>query len=220
MKRLLLILTIFAMLSIILVSCKSDVSQESELASSQAEEMSEESINESASSEAESSSVSEENKVWTEVEEYYNPYYLLSENDPFIVAMKENPIDKYAEKVMKNNETTQDMMSGLYLVFDEWEKELHATEAKLKETIEDKTLKEAFVTSQESWTEYVNTSLACDKALITKNGWSTDIPLMFLSKRIEIYRERTFHLKYLMYLYSIDADDGVVEEAMTFYTCR
>lgn len=150
----------------------------------------------------------------------YNPYYLLPENDPFIVAMKENPIDKYAEEVMKNNETTQDMMSGLYLVFDEWEKELHATEAKLKETIEDKTLKEAFITSQESWTEYVNTSLACDKELITKNGWSTDIPLMFLSKRIEIYRERTFHLKYLMYLYSIDADDGVVEEAMTFYTCR
>ena len=35
MKRLLLILTIFVMLSIILVSCKSDVSQESEIASSQ-----------------------------------------------------------------------------------------------------------------------------------------------------------------------------------------
>ena len=68
MKRL-LILSIFVMLSIILVSCKSDISQESELASSQAEEMSEESINESTSTEAESSKVSEEKKAWTEVEE-------------------------------------------------------------------------------------------------------------------------------------------------------
>ena len=149
-----------------------------------------------------------------------NPYYLLPENDPFVVAMKENPIDKYADEVMENAETTQDMMSGLYLVFDKWETELHATEAQLKECIEDDTLEKSFITSQENWAEYVNTSLACDKDIITQNGWSTDIPLMFLSKRIELYRERTFHLKYLMYLYCADSDDEAFEKAMEFSTFK
>lgn len=147
-----------------------------------------------------------------------NPYYLLPDNDPFIVAMKENPIDKYADEVMENVETTNDMMSGLYLVFQKWEAELYATEAQLKECIEDNTLEEALIMAQENWLEYVNTSLVCDKNLIEKNGSSTDISLMFLSRRIELYRERTIHLKYLMYLYSADLNDGAFEEAMRFLT--
>ena len=195
MKKNFILITILMMC--VLISCETAncETQSNEESSKDA------SIHVESATDYESGSVDDNEKDTSSNQIYlndYNPYYLLSENDPFIVAMKENPIDKYAEEVMKNKETTKDMMSGLYLVFDEWEKELHATEAKLKESIEDNTLKEAFITSQESWTEYVNTSLACDKALITKNGWSTDIPLMFLSKRIEIYRERTFHLKYLM----------------------
>lgn len=147
-----------------------------------------------------------------------NPYYLLPEKDPFIIAMKDNPIDKYSDEIMADAETTKDMMNGLYWILQEWKTEMRATELQLLESISDETLKENMLKSQKEWEEYVNVCLSCDRDIITENSWSTDIPLMFLSKRIELFRERTIHLKYLMYLHNIDLNNEAVEKALSFST--
>lgn len=137
----------------------------------------------------------------------YDSYYLLYENDPFVLAMKDNPIDKYAECIMENTSSTSQMMEGLTLIFEKWESEMRLTIIRLCDVLSERELDESFLHSQQSWESTVDACLASDKEIISANAWATELPLMFMEKRIELYKNRTIHLKYLLYLYTTDSDD-------------
>jgi hypothetical protein len=137
----------------------------------------------------------------------YDSYYLLYENDPFVLSMKDNPIDKYAECIMENRSSTSQMMEGLTLIFEKWESEMRLTIIQLCDVLSERKLDESFLDSQQAWESTVDACLDSDKEIISANEWATELPLMFMEKRIELYKNRTIHLKYLLYLYTTDSDD-------------
>lgn len=137
----------------------------------------------------------------------YDSYYLLYENDPFVLAMMNNPIDKYAECIMANLSSNTQMMEGLTLIFEKWENEMRLTIIQLCDILSERELEESFLHSQQSWESTVDVCLDSDKEIISANAWATELPLMFMEKRIELYKNRTIHLKYLMYLYTTDSDE-------------
>ena len=137
----------------------------------------------------------------------YDSYYLLYEKDPFLLAMNDNPIDKYAECIMENRSSTSQMMEGLTLIFEKWESEMRLTIIQLCDVLSERELDESFLDSQQAWESTVDACLDSDKEIISANEWATELPLMFMEKRIELYKNRTRHLKYLLYLYTTDSDD-------------
>lgn len=131
----------------------------------------------------------------------YNPYYLLSPTDPFVFSMQDNPIDQWARVIMQERLTTQDMYNGLLLIYERWINELSATEHALQSVLEDTELKDKLLDYQNAWMEYVEKDIQFDKLVLTDGEWATEFQLVFLERRIDLYRARTIQLKYLIYMY-------------------
>lgn len=134
----------------------------------------------------------------------FDPYGQLSNDDPFLFAMRDNPIDAIAPEIMEDRETTMDMAEGLYQIYDLWVAEMEHSLQQLLDAIEDDDLKQQLLDSQTAWEAYIDASQPINEKLITQNGenWGTIMLVVMPDVRIEKFRERTILLKYLLYLYT------------------
>lgn len=137
----------------------------------------------------------------------FDPYWQLSDTDPFLFAMRDNPIDAIAPKIMEDRVTTMDMAEGLYKIYDLWVAEMEYSLQQLLEVIEDDSLKQQLLDSQTAWEAYIDASQPVNERLITQDGenWGTIMLVVMPDIRIEKYRERTILLKYLFYLYTSES---------------
>lgn len=134
----------------------------------------------------------------------FDPYSLLSTDDPFLFAMRDNPIDAHVSQIMEGRETTADMAEGLYAIYDLWVAEMEASLRQLLDAIENPDLKQQMTDAQAAWEAAVDACIRADKEIIGGDGWATELSVKFPAARIQTYRERTILLKYLLYLYKDD----------------
>ncbi|MCH5183100.1 MAG: hypothetical protein J1E00_02905 [Oscillospiraceae bacterium] len=132
----------------------------------------------------------------------FDPYWQLSDGDPFLFAMRDNPIDEQVPKIMEGRETTTDMKEGLYIIYDLWVAEMEHSLQQLLEAIEDDGLKQQMTDAQTAWEAATDACIRADKEIIGHDGWATELFVKFPNARIQKYRERTILLKYLLYLYT------------------
>lgn len=142
----------------------------------------------------------------------FDPYWQLSNTDPFLFAMRDNPIDAQAVKIMEDRYTTGDMREGVYMICDLWEAEMEASLQQLLDAIQNTDLQQQLLESQAAWKAYVDASQIVDDKLMTRDGedWGTIMLVTIPAARMEKYRARTILLKYLLYLYA--GEYGVIPQ--------
>ncbi len=114
---------------------------------------------------------------------------------------------------MQDRNTTRDMKEGLELIYACWEAEMQSTLQQLQDMVTEPELREQISESQKAWERAVDSAMQTDNDLLGKDGWATELFVKLPDARIRHYRERTIHLKYLMYLYADCSSDCV---ALTF----
>lgn len=134
----------------------------------------------------------------------FDPYALLSADDPFLSAMRDNPIDALVPQIMKDRQTTADMAEGLYAIYDLWTAEMESSLQKLLDAMENPDRKQQIIDAQAAWEAAADACIRADKEIIGNDGWATELTVKFPYARIQTYRERTILLKYLLYLYKDD----------------
>lgn len=197
MKKLLLALLLAGMLSA--CAAKTDTPQTESNSQSDTQSVSQSAPPESS---ADGTSADGEAEISPADRRIFDPYWQLSDGDPFLFAMRDNPIDEQVPKIMEGRETTTDMKEGLYMIYDLWVAEMEHSLQQLLEAIEDDGLKQQVTDAQTAWEAATDACIRADKEIIGHDGWATELYVKFPGARIEKYRERTILLKYLLYLYT------------------
>lgn len=205
MKKLLLALLLAGMLSACAAKTDTPPTESNSQSDTQSETQSgTQSVSQSAppESSADGTSADGEAEISPADRRIFDPYWQLSDGDPFLFAMRDNPIDEQVPKIMEGRETTTDMKEGLYIIYDLWVAEMEHSLQQLLEAIEDDGLKQQVTDAQTAWEAATDACIRADKEIIGHDGWATELYVKFPGARIEKYRERTILLKYLLYLYS------------------
>ena len=144
----------------------------------------------------------------------FDPYWQLSDDDPFLFAMRDNPIDAIKPEIMKDRYKTGDMADGMYIIYDLWVAEMEHSLQELLEAIEDDSLKQELLDSQTAWEANVDAAQHVNNRLITQDGesYGTIMLVLMPCARVGAYRERTILLKYLLYLYADGFYTGTIPQ--------
>ena len=147
-------------------------------------------------------------------QQIFDPYWQLSDTDPFLFAMRDNPIDAQVPIIMEGRYKTGDMADGLYEIYDLWVAEMESSLQQLLDAIEDADLQQQLLDSQTAWMAYIDASQPVNNRLITQDGenYGTIMLVVMPDTRIAKYRERTILLKYLLYLYTDGPFTGTVPQ--------
>lgn len=130
----------------------------------------------------------------------YDFYNLMSPDDPFLIAMKDNNIDIIDYELFEQAiNTTVEMKDAANKVLELWKDEMnYAIEQLFKDTSEEE--QALFNESQTLWVEYVEKNMSYEKQLLVKYSTGSEFIFKSILGEARLYREQTIRIKYIHYM--------------------
>ncbi|MBE6903822.1 MAG: DUF1311 domain-containing protein [Ruminococcaceae bacterium] len=152
------------------------------------------------------------------LENIYDVYDIIGSDSTFYDAMRYNDIDKKADLILKDLVTTRELEAGAISIYEMWKDELEYSLSEIEKVLSKEKF-EKLLTSQRDWEKYVQSTLSCDKDIMTdeNGGFASELWFKFPLERAKLYRARTIKIKYLHYLVESEMYDSESQyKSLTF----